>query len=200
MIDGEITTYLNEFEELYAEQGLVCKTPELYGLKHREILAAAKQGDLIALRNFAVLVFKGDGVPKDISNAGQIFYILFNYPGNGDDLISKYYYARILGMEGYNERGLEILNELEALKFIPAIALKGNLYHFGQMGVKRSFDDAKRYYFKAHEVGHYPSTALLGKLYLDSSGVINKFKGLIYYLRAIFSRKDKQLGSLRDVF
>lgn len=181
-LDNEMLAFLNEYET-FVDNNSTCKEPELYGLKHLKLLAAAKNGNMNSLRAIAITVLKGDGVPTHFDNAREIMFRLMSE--KSDDLISKYYYYKCLCLEGNHSKGLAGMSKLIESNFAPALAFKGNLYHFGLCDTDVDFLSAKEKYEKAVQMHHVPSAFLLSKLLLKEGGVTRKFKALSSYLTAL---------------
>jgi hypothetical protein len=76
------------------------------------LAVSAEQGDRKALRSVAITLLKGDGVRKDIENATELLYRLQVSPTGEEDLVSQYYYSKILCTRDDYSRGLKLNQEL----------------------------------------------------------------------------------------
>lgn len=195
----EIEPLLDEYET-FTSKSQVCKEPELFGTRHKEIIENVRKKDPLALQMLAITLLKGDGVPKDIHNARELFWRLINDPQLEEKIISKYYYSKILCMEGNSIEGVEILKELEVQNFPPALALLGNFYQFGSLGFSKSKDTSRNLYKRAQGMGHLPSLYLLSKLYLREYGISKIIFSIFFFTKALFLSAFKCLSRSDDRF
>jgi len=161
------------------------KSPAYYGILYKKQVEMAISGDFDALRHVGVLLYDGVHIPKH----KQLALSLLKVMAFGSDKLplgfnppSAYSYAKLTLKEGNPQKTIDILKQLIDVNFIPAMALMGNMYHYGN-GVTQDFSNANKYYKYAQSRGHIYATSLRAKLHFQNKNFIKKIIGLMLYLR-----------------
>jgi len=182
---------LHQYKELVGNNSR-CKALDLYGLNPYDLAVSTEQGDRKALRSVAITLLKGDGVRKDVENATELFYRLQTSHTGEEDLVSQYYYSKILCTRDDYSRGLKLNEELMQKGYAPAFVLRGNLYERGLCGLEVSIEKANEHYFQAYKKNHIQGGLLFAKILLKEGRPTDKVKAIYVFIKisciSIFSK------------
>ena len=160
------------------------KKPGTYGVKYSDLVQFAIEGDMNAARIVSSMVYYGTYFPQDKSKAKEVLYgLAFGVEGHIDPS-SAYHYSRLLLNEKEFKACNTILEDLMNVDYLPAFALKGNIYEYGY-GTEVDVSEANRYYKLASKGGHLYAKFLRGKLYLRKPNIFSKLYGLTILFRAM---------------
>lgn len=185
---------LHQYKKLVGKDAR-CKSPDLYGLNPYELALAAENGDKEALRSVAITLLKGDVIDKDVENATELFYRLCNSPMGYEDLVSQYYYSKILCVREDFSKGLEINEDLVQRKYAPALILRGKMHENGLCNLELSIKKAKEYYLEAYQKKHVQGGLLFATLLFKRGSFRDKLRAILVFVKisfvAIFSKRTR---------